>query len=900
MTCTLICRPGDQHRTLVNETGELIYRDERFERRVRFGIASNETPIEVEHFTADPCVPIVTTIVRYRTCTLDLRACGHRDPAGRRVDVVRWRLSAEHAEPGVVEAFQVEFVGDDEPDVITDTVLHPQSASGPGGGLVMRTACSSLSAGRAMSGSMALLIDGPAFEGPRLDPGWADEAFGVERRFWAEVPLNTIELRVPDRALMDLMSASARTIIQASEARPSTLDAYVLAEAAQFLGRADLARQQLDAALTRSQPGRCEARTAAHLEETAACIAMIVRQHELDGTSELTPQEVANLRHALPRIGDELGGSDKLATRLWMLAALSMVTRLAGVSHELQTMVAEIMAGGGTSLPVVALTQAVYPWEAFDPDDPLVAGMRSLLEAASDNTRLPSYATSFYADAWLYFGHPEKATDYMDAFASHASQTGVWTDRQTVEAPGVATAAAFVRLIRNLLIFERDDHLELLAGVPPSWFHAGAEIVVERSPTKFGPVSILVSVSVDADNVVNFALEADWVTPPERIVVRPPEAATSVFMDGRPVDEWEDRLVAAPARRLTATFVCPQTPRPVARHASTKAALRDWTAFSSAYPFKPDIRTYRQYPIESDGAAHDEYRAILASWFRRGRVSELEPQIRAVAAATVAGLASGGQVDAVREIALPMVVGTLGVTLGRPQDVDEWSSWGVAINVVHGHRDGRETDAYLARVFDEVGLHPGDDVFTHIAAARGSDGSLTRRERLGLGSMVLTAGRAATVNLISGAIWLLASQPGDRARLAADSTLLANAIEEMLRYLSPVPEMDRTVVNDIDGFPAGSHVILSFVSANHDATVFPDPGTLNMNRRPNHHMAFGNGPHTCIGAHLAKLEARVLLEELLRIVPDFECNAEPEITWQRIGGTDVPRDFISVPIGVVQ
>lgn len=95
---------------MVNETGELIYRDERFERRVRFGIASNETPIEVEQFTADPCVPIVTTIVRYRTCTLDLRACGHRDPAGRRVDVVRWRLSAEHAEPGVVEAVQVEFV----------------------------------------------------------------------------------------------------------------------------------------------------------------------------------------------------------------------------------------------------------------------------------------------------------------------------------------------------------------------------------------------------------------------------------------------------------------------------------------------------------------------------------------------------------------------------------------------------------------------------------------------------------------------------------------------------------------------------------------------------------------------------------------------------------------------
>jgi len=351
---------------------------------------------------------------------------------------------------------------------------------------------------------------------------------------------------------------------------------------------------------------------------------------------------------------------------------------------------------------------------------------------------------------------------------------------------------------------------------------------------------------------------------------------------------------------MTAAFARARLREPVVGHAATKAALRAWTVFSSAYPFKPDIRAYRQYPLESDGPAHDEYRAILAPWFHRRRIEELEPRIRAVATDVIAGLASAGRAEAVHELALPMVVRSLGVTLGRPQDVDEWLSWGVEINIVDGRRDGWGTDAYLGRVFDEVGLQPGDDIFSHIATSTLSGRPLTQRDRFGLCSMVLTAGRAAVVNLLSGAIWVLASRPSEQARLAADPALVPTAMEEMLRYLSPAPEMDRTLLSDIDGFPAGSQVVLSFVSANHDPSVFHDPGTIDLSRRPNHHLAFGNGPHTCLGAHLGKLEARVLLEELLRIVPHFEHDGEPEISWQRVGDTDVPRDFMSVPIRVVQ
>jgi cytochrome P450 len=164
----------------------------------------------------------------------------------------------------------------------------------------------------------------------------------------------------------------------------------------------------------------------------------------------------------------------------------------------------------------------------------------------------------------------------------------------------------------------------------------------------------------------------------------------------------------------------------------------------------------------------------------------------------------------------------------------------------------------------------------------------------------LAGGRDTVVNLISAAIWRLASYPDERARLAADLSLLPTALDELLRYLSPLPHMERKLTRTVDGSPSGSQVVLSFVSANHDPSVFSDPGTIDLSRRPNHHLAFGNGPHTCIGAHLGKLEARVFLEELLRAAPPFALADQAGIVWQAVGDSEVPQEFVSLPIALVR
>jgi cytochrome P450 len=339
-------------------------------------------------------------------------------------------------------------------------------------------------------------------------------------------------------------------------------------------------------------------------------------------------------------------------------------------------------------------------------------------------------------------------------------------------------------------------------------------------------------------------------------------------------------------------------------HADLKAAARDWTRFSSDLQGDTDVRTYRQLPLEVDPPEHGAYRAILTPIFGRQEVATLEPQLRAVAAGLVGALVRRGAAEAVQELALPMVAASIGLAFGRPQDTDELRGWGIETwqTLPDGRRDGSHLEAYLARVFDEAAARPGDDAFSLIAAGQLDGRPLTRLEMLGLGNLILAGGRDTVIALISGAIWYLAGDPSELARMAADPGRIPAAIEELLRFLSPLPRMERQATQDVSGTwghaAAGEVVLLGFARANHDPDAFGDPEAVRLERSPNPHVAFGNGPHTCIGVHLARLEARVFLEELVAAVRGLRLGDGARITFEEIGGSRVPVRFDALPIEV--
>ena len=339
-------------------------------------------------------------------------------------------------------------------------------------------------------------------------------------------------------------------------------------------------------------------------------------------------------------------------------------------------------------------------------------------------------------------------------------------------------------------------------------------------------------------------------------------------------------------------------------HPEVKAAAKDWQTFSSAVQGDADVRNYPQLPLEVDPPAHGAYRALLETILGRRAVLALEPPIRATARRLIAQFAEHGRTEAVSELAIPMVGSTIATVLGRPDDAAELTSWGLSSWQVmpDGSRSGARLDAYVSRALDAALPSPAAGAFGHLAHATVDGRPLTRLEQVGLANLVLAGGRDTVILLLSGAMWHLARDAAARERLRSDHGALPLAIEEYLRYFSPNPGMERLVTRETHGSwgsaRAGDAVILGWGPANHDPGAFDEPGRIHLDRRPNPHLAFGSGPHTCIGIHLARLEARVFLEELLTAVPAFRLRGTARMETVRLAADIVPARFDALPLEV--
>jgi cytochrome P450 len=205
------------------------------------------------------------------------------------------------------------------------------------------------------------------------------------------------------------------------------------------------------------------------------------------------------------------------------------------------------------------------------------------------------------------------------------------------------------------------------------------------------------------------------------------------------------------------------------------------------------------------------------------------------------------------------------------------------------------TEAAPEGLIAERRTHPRDDVLGTLVAAAGSE--FTDDEIVANTMLIMLGGHVAVRNLIGNAVWLLLTHPAERARLQADPALLHGAIEETLRYETPVTMIPRIPLEDVEvrgvRIPAGAIVQLAIVAANRDPERFTDPDRFDIGRHEAHILSFGTGPHRCIGAGLAMEEARIALETLFRRMPALRLDESRPINWYRNAGNRGP---INLPV----
>ena len=322
----------------------------------------------------------------------------------------------------------------------------------------------------------------------------------------------------------------------------------------------------------------------------------------------------------------------------------------------------------------------------------------------------------------------------------------------------------------------------------------------------------------------------------------------------------------------------------LSRFDDVQGAGRDWRTFSSAEGV--DIDDSRLGPgsfLDADPPRHDELRKILHADFAPASLGRLEPLIAAKVDAIVGSLVERRRVDLVAELARRLPVSVVCDLLGAPaEDHAQLERWyadmlyrepGRSEVPEIAERATREMRGYIvAAVADRV-RSPCGDLFSTIAAAHG-EGRLSMDEVDGMCRLLLLAGVHTTSSLIANALMLLEDRPADRRALAEGPGRIPNAIEELLRYLAPVQSGARVTTRDVElrgvAIPQGERVLLLWASANRDERRYPDPDTLDLGRAPLRNVAFGEGIHFCLGAPLARLEARIAFEALFTRVPEYE------------------------------
>jgi cytochrome P450 len=319
------------------------------------------------------------------------------------------------------------------------------------------------------------------------------------------------------------------------------------------------------------------------------------------------------------------------------------------------------------------------------------------------------------------------------------------------------------------------------------------------------------------------------------------------------------------------------------RYDDVQRALSEHATFSSRIGGEDPSGTGQLFAsslITSDPPRHRQLRSLVTQAFTPKAVEALAPRIAGLTDELLDGIAARGSADLIKELAYPLPVIVISELMGIPaQDRDRFKYWSdVIVSQTQTGSTSEEHYAttsqmieYFLALIDQRRSRPGDDLISTLLAAEIDGQKLTVPELLGFCSLLLVAGNETTTNLIGNAVLCLTESSGTIDRLLREPALLPQTIEEVLRFRSPVQSMYRATVAETtlgdERIPAGAPVVAWIGSANRDDRQFRRPAEFDVDRGQNRHLAFGHGIHFCLGAPLARLEARIALEALLSRLP---------------------------------
>ena len=380
-------------------------------------------------------------------------------------------------------------------------------------------------------------------------------------------------------------------------------------------------------------------------------------------------------------------------------------------------------------------------------------------------------------------------------------------------------------------------------------------------------------------------------------------------------DPWDPAFVSDPypayaelRERGRVTYYEPTDQWLVPRHADVSALLRDrrlGRTYQHRFTHEDFGRTAPPPEHESfhtlndhgmldlEPPDHTRIRRLVSKAFTPRTVEQLKPYVSQLAGELVDSLVAKGGGDLLTDVAEPLPVAVIAEMLGIPEsDRAPLRPWSADICGMYELSPSEETAAKAVRASDEFSAYlreliaarrknPGDDLISGMIAAHDEDDvRLTEQELISTAVLLLNAGHEATVNSTVNGWWALFRNPDQLAALRADHSLIPSAVEELMRYDTPLQLFERWVLDEIeiDGttIPRGAEIAMLFGSANHDPAVFTTPDRLDLTRTDNPHISFSAGIHYCIGAPLARIELAASMRALLEKAPTLRLAAEPE------------------------